>query len=293
MPNRPRLKTYTFYGFNVKYLASDSSADRYLEIFRTIFNDRIGIPVSQERVIALKTQFTGSTNNGTVRMLWGQIIRFTSIEGFNWYHSLDRTIINYEIPPNVNPNPFEGFYVFIPEIHRFFVGVSFNISPNSIKAFLSKAVSQVVSRNAFGDLVIVEIIQSQDVIDRILQADRVTRLEVDISYTNDDVGDEAQDFLDNLLKDGKVGRMKAIFNPDESNALNTGNNLVRGAVELAKENGKVTASVVTGGKRQTIRTENYPEKIRVESLTEEGLKTALAQQMFSKYREKQTGESNE
>jgi hypothetical protein len=133
--------------------------------------------------------------------------------------------------------------------------------------------------------VTVTIIQSKDVIEEIISSDRIQRLIVTVSYTNDDIGDAAQELMDSLLKEGKIGQIVATLKPDQNGNLATNSKIVRGLLEMAKDNGEAEATIVNdAGKKEKIVTSNYPEKFNVTSESEDSIKVALFQNMMKEHR---------
>jgi hypothetical protein len=281
-----KLKRFRFFGFNVKLYSLERKGESiYAELIQNIFRQDILVSIGAERAMTLRTQFTASATNQDLRhqIFYGKLLRFTLLEGNNWYSKTKHDFINYEVPLDAFPNAFETDYIFIPAVHRFFIKISSKINANITREFLEKAFSRVALSN---EQVTVNVIQSKDIIDQIISSDDLRSLKVNVSYTNDDIGDEAQELIDKLLKDGQIGEAEASFRPDQNGNLSTKSSLIRGLLEIAKDNGRAEATIINeNGKRQKIKTTNYPEKINIDSESEESIKIALFEKMMKEHRD--------
>jgi hypothetical protein len=261
-----KLHDFKYFGFNIKILSKErKGTEMYEKLIKDLFSKDIVSIVGGEKAITLRTQFSIKvpSKSGEASVFYGKMTRYTTLDGKNWYDQVKKEYVNYEVPLNIFPNGFDTDYIFIPAAHRFFVRVNSKVSISSVERYLLLAIPEVINSN---ESYLVNIIQSQDVIEKILNAGELSMLKVEISYTNDDIGDAAQQLMDKLLKNGNIGRFDATFRPDQTGTLETDSDFIRGVLELAKENGAAQATIKgDNGRRVKVNTSNYPEKIIIRS----------------------------
>jgi len=149
-------------------------------------------------------------------------------------------------------------------------------------AFLKEGLSDVLKSN---ESFTVSILQSQDTINEIINANELKDLYVNLTVTNDDAGDKAQESVDKLLKINNVGKIEAKIKPDATGNLNTKQEFIRGLIELAKDNGEAVANVVDeNGKKTKVITSKFPEKISIQTGDNDDLVTKLFGTVMPRFR---------
>jgi len=281
-----KTQDFKYYGFNLKILSNDrKGTDKYEDLIKDLFFKDIVAIVGGEKAMTLRTQFSADVpiKGKSTKMFYGNITRYTTLDGKNWYDKTKKDFTSFEVPLNIFPNGFETEYVFIPAAHRFYIRVNSKVSITAVERYLKQAIPEILlPKEDFS----VNIIQSQDVIEKIINSKELTLLKVEISYTNDDIGDAAQELMDKLLKKGQVGKFDATFKPDQTGVLDTNSEFIRGVLELAKENGNAEASIKNAnGRKERVVTSNYPEKIIAQSETEDTAKIDLVINTMRTYRD--------
>ena len=216
--------------------------------------------IGGEKAMSLKTQFTKEYlfNHKRHKVLHGKLVRYTVLDENQWYNRRTKEFEKYAIPQDVFPNGYETEYIFIPAAHRFYFAVNSKVSIVATETFLNKALKRVAG---IREEVKVNLIQSTDTFEEIINSKQIKSLRVNVSYTNDDVGKEAAELMDEFLKDAQVGEIEAVFKPDQNGTLNTESTMVSGFLGVAKENGTAEATIINdAGKQKKIVTTNYPEK---------------------------------
>lgn len=274
------------YGFNLHlFTEKKRDADSYKRLFEEIFNRNISPDLTSDKAMTLRTQdivTIGSRKGEEMQIMKGELVRFTKLTTSGWYNETTKQIQTQVVPEGLNPNSYSTDYFFVPAAHRFYFRYTSKISAPAVEMFLSKALNSVLDTY---DNVKVNLIQSKDSIAEIIGATKLTELEVSINYTNDDIGDMNKEFLESLLKDANSGETDMTFKPDATGQLNTDNQLIRGALELAQENGEATAKITNAqGKKETIRTRNYPAKIPVTYKENEVPAVVLLKDVMEEYR---------
>lgn len=289
LKKEPKRYNFNYWAFNIKlFTKRDKTAETYQALVRKLWEDRRSDFIANDKKMMLRTQFSGEVDGPTKSypVLYGDLVRYSLIEGDRWFNELSRDNESVSLPTGVFPSAFNTRYMFFPLLHRMYVKVDPKITPTAVSMFLFKALNKIIEQD---ESITVSIVQSQDVIDSILNSRKIKSLLVDVSYTNDDLGDMAKEAIDGLLKAGNAGSTKALFRAEKSQSLDKDSTLIRGFVELAKDNGVAEASVVNAvGKRERIVTNDHPEKMRERAENEQQAR----QQLFLKELKRLRGESN-
>ncbi|WP_224994523.1 DUF4747 family protein [Cesiribacter sp. SM1] len=244
----------SYYTFNIKEYSNLKGPDSYANLIHELYKNKIKIKTRGDSHLIIRS-LSETTLNGEI-ILYGNLTKFTWIEGNHWFNFDTMEIENYEIPRNLFPNSKETEFVFVPSCHRFSVRRDPSINPNSVLKFLNDGLNYA---NPEGSKIIINIEQSSDIFDRIYSAKKVERLNVNISYTNDDFSEGYEEWMDKMLKDANIQEFSYKAVADESNNINVNNKLVKGTLELAQNNGSVDAKIVNeSGRKETIHTSEYP-----------------------------------
>ncbi|WP_372640233.1 DUF4747 family protein [Ancylomarina sp.] len=252
-----------YYAFNVKLRSNErTGAEAYTELFKELFEKKIvGTPKRGNSMI-LRTQFNTKIDNNTI--LYGKLARFTNLDSDEWINIGNLEKSTYELPKGMFPNLKETDYIFIPEAHRFCVRYKAGtVAMSQVTEYLINALTQCRKGT---EEIEVYIEQSAETIEQILNSESIKKLDIQISYTNNDIGPEASEFVDEILKDMNASKIKMSISPDHNQELSRDNTFLRGSLELAKSNGLVTASVINAnGEAQKIITKEHPESFPVEA----------------------------
>lgn len=202
------------------------------------------------------------------KVLYGKLTYYTMLDGNDWYNKRLKTIESVELDNELNPNAKEVDYFFIPEAHRFcFIVKSNGIAISQVEDFLVKALPRVV---APGKIVTVTKELTEDIIERIINAPKVFKLEVGLSYSNNDLTEDFEKWFDNDLRDGQVENLNLTAKSFKSETIDLENSqFLKGALKLSQSNGYALATIQNlDGKNENVATTEYPRKERV--LTSEG-----------------------
>lgn len=278
------LKKIDYFGFNIKIVTNDKKNPKsYYNLFERIYNSDVKVKYRGEIYLSLRTQFNRvlTFKGKQYNVLNGSLIRFTKLEGENWYNSREHDFEPFNTPDNLHPNSFETDYIFIPSQHRFYIKKSSKISFTAAKLFLEKALNEV--KNPKDDIEVI-LIQSKEEYQRIFAADKILGLELALTYTNDDIADSAHDDMDELLKDANVGTTNMSFKPDASGELDADSTLIKGGLELARENGHAKAKIVEENKTTIIQTKDKAQKISISVAEEDDETDVLFEKMMKEKR---------
>jgi|GEM_PF-4411106 len=211
-------------------------------------------------------------------MLWGYLTRFTPVRSDKLLNLEEPDQEEHQqegITANRGTNPRDVLFFFSPENHR--LAIKKNGGPISVKQgydYFNKALKGVLTTGQILDL---DIEQSGDAFKEILEAPRIKRVEVELTYTNNDMSKENAADVDRTMKSGNMRRLVMIAIADDSTEGLDVDKIpfLQGAVELAQSNGKVSATVVDAkspGKRgRTVKTEEHPREESVVSESPAGV----------------------
>ena len=154
--------------------------DAYYELFKAIYDRNVIKLVAPEKAMTLKTQFesTFRFKDASYKVIYGQMVRFGILDSERWYNTEKKEVVSHATPENTYPNSHETDYIFIPAAHRFYFGVSTKVTIPATFAFLSKALNEVISN---AESIRINLIQSSDTIEEIIESAGIKLLNVDIS----------------------------------------------------------------------------------------------------------------
>jgi hypothetical protein len=280
-----KKKSENYWGVNIKIQSSERSGEKaYFDVFKKIFEDDIKGRVGGDKGATIRTmeaekiEYKGSK----YEVMHGYLTRYAILEGDNWYNEKTKKYEQRNTTDGLYPNGFDAKYVFIPAIHRLFIVCNSKFTLRIAYQYFNQALRKAINptENFF-----LHVLQSQDSIDRIINAAELKDLYISVSYTNNDIGDKAQEAMDKLLKQDFVGSIDAHLKPDQTGKLNTDGELVRGLIELSKDNGEAKATIIDEhGKKAKVITSDFPEKIEVKIPPQQDATQILFNDMMNKYK---------
>ena len=248
---------------NVKLMSEGRGGETaYTDIIKKINQKKVSIPIRGDRHMILRTLFNNvvEVNGRNWDVLYGNISTYTVIDGKDWINLENMEVESVDLPRNTFPNLKESDFFFVPGAHRLAFVVKSGFSANAVEKFLKEAISQVIDE---GEDFLVTKEQDESDFEQIFQADIVKKLEIDVSYSNQDVGDEAMEFMDEQIKTAHMKRMKIEGTPDNTGNINVNVKVLKGAIGLAQHYGKVTASIIKNGVSSKIITDLHPKTIAI------------------------------
>lgn len=279
---KARTVKTTFAIINVKLLSDKrKGTGAYYSIFKALYQDKIKAKLDSDRGAILRTQFELIEDNK--RSLYGSISKFTHIEdGVDWIDLVTRESTTYELPKNLFPNLKETFYCFVPEAHRIAIVQSDKFTLTNALDFLEDALKQVISSD---EQIILNVEQDADIFEKILSARQVKKLKIEISYSNADISNEMTAWMDQELRDSQIGSLKLEVTADNSNNILVDNQLINGALGLARSNGEVEANIINeDNKREKIITKDHPRKIQIETESRDSIFPTIVDRIMNIFR---------
>lgn len=257
--NQSSEKNFSIQIINIKLMSNNRQGDEaYKKIVSQIKSQKIHIPVyGENQHMILRTQFSTLVRVGEqdIEVLYGKISKYVIIDGDDWINLSNMEVENVDLPANLFPNLKETSYFFIPCAHRFAFVKDQGISANYVHKFLSNAVNMVIETDEQSEVIIE---QSEDIFERIINAESIKKLLINISYSNADTGDEAYEFMDSQIRESEMRRLKLEATPNQNGDIKTSSLLIKGALKVAQSNGYVQATIVENNTRIKIDTKTHP-----------------------------------
>lgn len=257
--NQSDEKNFSIQIVNIKLMSNNRQGDEaYKNIVSQIKNQKIHIPIyGENQHMILRTQFSTFARVGeeNIEVIYGKISKYVIIDSDDWINLSSMEVENVDLPTNLFPNLKETNYFFIPRAHRFAFVKDQGISANNVHKFLSNAVAQVIKNDEQSEVIIE---QSEDIFDRIINAESVKKLLISISYSNADTGDEAYEFMDSQIRESEMKRLKLEATPNQNGDIKTGSLLIKGALKVAQSNGYVQATIIENNTKIKIDTKTHP-----------------------------------
>jgi hypothetical protein len=262
---RVKKRSFNISIFNIKISPKEKNKDfteLYSSTFKKLHSENIAIRTRGDKYMELRTLYESEKKE----VLYGNIIYYTILDGKDWYNKNTKLIEEKEVADGLYPNAKEIEYFFIPEAHRFcFISKSNGIAMSQIEIFLKEALPKVVDNTK---VILVTKELKSDIIEKILSAERLTRLDVGISYSNNDLSDEFEELLDNDLRDGQIKDFSISAKSFKSSTLDLQNSkMLKAAVKLSQSNGYAEATIIDKlGKSENIATIEYPRKDLIKTI---------------------------
>lgn len=218
--------------------------------------ERKKIPVRGSDTLYVRLAFENLIEEEPV--VYGRFSKFIDIDGKSSKDIETAEDLNIIIPPNAAFDLKETNFIFYPGKHRLAVEKSPSISINYIVKYIESVFRGYLMDDEY---LTVTLKQDEDSFEKIYEADLIKSLEIKVSYTNDDINKDVANWFDDQLKDGAIREMLIKAVPDKSGNINPEVDIIKGAMELSKENGYTIAKIKNRGKRSiTINTNKHPEE---------------------------------
>lgn len=263
-----KTKKLEFFILNTKVLPTiPDSAARYKRLLKNWFDKgyKIQTKGDNRHYYAIR-ELSEDIEEG---ILYGIITKYVSLDGIKFYDTLTGKLLEHPIPENVEGRVNDYEFLYFPRFHRFaFIRTGkLNDEIERTGAPLQKfrEIVGIAFQNGLEEPgeVHVEIAQEDFVFEKIFQNDLIS-LEVRVSYTNDEAGEEAKRLMHSLLANGKIGQFFARLKPDNTGKINTEADLPKGLLDLARENGEVKARIIENDEETTIKSSDFPKVVPIQ-----------------------------
>ena len=243
--------------FNVKLISKTRlGTDAYVELIEGLIKECPRVDVGSHRAI----EFMRIGKDSDLNLYTGELIKYTILDEENWYNRKTNELQSYEIKDDIFPNSVKCNFFFVPEAHRFFYIDKSEFSDRQIDPFLHFSFYMVIIKS---EELKIDIEVSHNVISEIINADIVSRLEINVSYTNNDLSEDYEEFVDKDLKDTGVNNINLVANSNKKSTLDLlKSKILKGYLLLSQKNGSAKATIKNEGKpRKKIITKDHPNRL--------------------------------
>lgn len=267
--------------FNIKLISEKrKGTEAYVQLIEQVFQNCPLVDVGRDRAM----EFMRTSKEKDILLYFGQIIKYTILDKNNWYNRRTNQLQAYEIDNDMFPNSVECKFFFLPEIHRFCYIDKNQFSDLQMEHFLYSSFQPVINET---EELKIDIEVSQDVINEILSAEIVSRLEINVSYTNNDLTEDYEMFVDEDLKETKVCSLHLVADSQKKSTLDLlKSKLLKGYLMLSRKNGSAVATIKNGKQpRKKIITKDHPNRLSLE-VNKEFMERDVYTQMIERYKSK-------
>ena len=234
----------------VLYPETDQVRDNYIELFRQIFDNGVLISTFGDRATHVRTLY-GPDENGVFHGDFSNAIYIKPDSD-----AIDRST-NEIVPSATDPN--KGLsvkiwpYIFVREFHR--IAVIEPAPDKQVLKFLKKAIGVYRDVDSFE----VTLEKDRGVLERILNAPAMSRLEVNISYTNNDNHDDWAEVIDNQMRQSNARTSKTVVTGTKRNPIDIRQSeMLQAYVRLSGSNGHAVATIYNDDVPERIDTSDHP-----------------------------------
>lgn len=236
----------------------NQSPGRYVELLNEMYENKIEVNTYSDKFTRIKTLYGLGTD-----IIHGEFVNYTRLNpdlpAFNTQTN-EMQAIDYD--PTIGPNAKSANFYFIPQVHKLVLHFPMKFSENHIITFLKNALPQVAAE---GEAVNINVVISRDAIERIIYAESVSRLCINISYSNNDNNTGWANIINEQLQSSHVQEAETIYKSERrGNIVITEDCLIKGQLDLTETNGFAEAVVIENGRPQKINTLDHPliEKVQ-------------------------------
>lgn len=253
----------TWHAINIKARRNQNSA-HYVHAFRRLQEEDPLVELSRNRCESLKTVTYSEILDEDSVPHWIKVtlLAYTMIDPEAFYNRRSREDITMEDwDSDVVANKKEVELIFIPSVHILAVKKSSEISLNSVVKYLSEALNRI-EPDGFDVSVIVE----RDILDRILTAHAIMRIEASVSYSNPGHTKGFQQTFETKLRGMGANRFSVIAQGTTEHPLvDEEDGMIQAVVNLAEQNGTVKATIqaTENARLENIDSNEHPRVIVV------------------------------
>ena len=253
----PKDISYKFRFYNIVIQpVGKQSPENYEMLFRKMFEKNTPVSVYGKYHLKFKSMdFKGE-------MITGQLVKYMILDGKDWYNSETNEIENIDVDPSLHPNVKVVDYAFSTKYHR--MALSAEVPVDQVLKFIDALIA--IASDGTGMEVKTNVISTRQSIENIRTAKDVTKLIIQLSYSNGDNYDEWDALMDNDMKDSDVRDLKIEASSTRGNPLKIDKSrMLSSALALARNNGTASATVYENGYRQVLSTQSSPEEKTIKS----------------------------
>ena len=256
----------TWHLINIK-ARNEQNTEHYIETFKKINAEDPLVLVPRERCESLRSMGfdDGVDNDGLPRWIHITLLAYTIIDPDAFYNRKKQEEVSFEWDSDIVANKKEVELFFIPSVHILAFRRRSPITMNNILRYLESALDKV-EHEGFD----VEIVKERDVLDRILTAHSIYKIEASISFSNPGHTKGFKAAFDNKIKETGAKRFDVIATGTKDNPLNNSDEdgLIASIVDLSEQNGTVKATIKSteNSKPEIIDSSKHPKVLTIRQI---------------------------
>lgn len=256
-PKQIRLRFYNV----VIHPASKHQPQFYIDLYEKVFRQSRTYDTGGGKRTKMRSLSKGA------EIIQGTLINYTTLDNDNWYNESSDEVVTHETEPNIYPNAKEWDYFFYPKKHRMAVVIKKGISWSQIENYFCKAFADASEALCYDEVKLTQE-TSQEGIDEIFALDTIDSLEIEISYSNNDINDITAAAIDEEFKNSNVSTIKTKVTGVKGNPLTLIEDKYLGSlVKLSKHNGYAKATGKSGHRIKKVNTKDYPKVSTLKHVT--------------------------
>ena len=187
------------------------------------------------------------------------LINYTTLGDDNWYDETEDKLVKHEIEPNIYPHAKEWDIYFLPAKHRMAIVAKRGLSWGQIESYFTKAFEDAGSVLGYDEVKLTQE-TSQEGIDEIFKLESIDSIEIEVSYSNNDINDLTEAAIDSEFKRNNVSsiKTKATGTKGKPLTLHNDDSYMAALVKLSRHNGYAKAIGKIGRKQRKVNTRDYP-----------------------------------
>lgn len=261
MENRVTNRQTTWYIINIKARRNQVTS-HYVQAFRDLLEKDPLINIPRDRCESLKSVIFSELLDDENEPKWIKItlLSYTLIDPNAFYNRRRQEEVSLnDWNSDIVANKKETDLFFIPSVHKLAVRCNSDIKLANIVLYLSEALNSIET-DGFDVTVVVD----QDILDRIINAYAVYKIEASISFSNPGHTDGFIRAFDTKLRDMNPQKFDIVATGTKENPLNKeADGMLQSIVKLSEENGTVKATIrsTINSKTEKIDSSKHPRKL--------------------------------
>lgn len=251
----------SWYIINIK-ARTQQTPKHYVEALRLLHKEDPLVFVAKDKCVSISgIEESQENTNGIPSWIVLKIISYTVIDPSKFYNRKSKENIELQWDSDVVANKKEAELLFIPACHKLATKKSSKITLNYILKYMSEGLNSI-EPETFD----VNIVVSQDLINKIKNAFAIVRVRADISFSNPGHSSDFKRAFDEKMRAANPD--KAVVELVGSKTTPLGNEpdgLISAITDMAEQDGTIEATIQSerGGNFEQVSSSSYPRLVSV------------------------------
>lgn len=243
---------------------TDQQPSHYVQTLKNLEKEDPMVELRREKCISLKSiEFSPETDNNSIcKWIKLKLISYTIIDTDSFYNKREKEDVHIDDWDNdIVANRKEAEVYFIPSVHTVAVKQNSQINIKHIVEYFSESLNRL-EPETFD----VNIITERDVLDQILNAYSIQKIEASILYSNPSSTNGFRGAFDSKLRAMNPSQFEIVAKGTKDNPLvNEEDGMINAIVDAAERDGNIIATIMPteGAKLVRIDSREHPRKLRI------------------------------